>query len=86
MLSEFEVMWRSPQRTKKTQSMAAQAALTQTEGGDYSELETGGAQETEGGGAQSAQSGGDTKRGHVKQGDDPSVRDSRAGRGRLRRR
>lgn len=86
MLTDFEAAWRSPSRTSKTPSMATQAALTQTEEGGYSELETGGAQEAEGGGAQSAQTGGDTKRGHVKQGDDPSVRGSRAGRGRLRRR
>ena len=85
MLTNFEAAWRSPQRTSKTPSMTAQAALTQTEGGGYSELETGGNQEAEGGGAQSVQSGGDTKHGTAKQGDNPSVRDSRAGRGRLRR-
>ncbi|MBW3626875.1 MAG: hypothetical protein KY412_04625 [Actinobacteria bacterium] len=85
MLTNFEAAWRSPQRTSKTPSMTTQAALTQTEGGGYSELETGGNQEAEGGGAQSVQSGGDTKEGTAKQGDNPSVRDSRAGRGRLRR-
>ncbi|MDP8987977.1 MAG: hypothetical protein M3N11_06475 [Actinomycetota bacterium] len=86
MLTDYEAAWRSPQRTSKTPSMAAQAALTQTEDGGYSELETGGAQESEGGGAQSAQAGGETKSGEAKQGDDSSVDDTRAGRGRLRRR
>lgn len=82
MLTNFEAAWRSPQRTSKTPSMTTQAALTQTEGGGYSELETGGNQEGEGGGAQSVQSGGDTKHGTAKQGDRS---DTRAGRGRLRR-
>ncbi|MBW3548129.1 MAG: hypothetical protein KY452_08375 [Actinobacteria bacterium] len=86
MLTNFEAAWRSPQRTLKTPSMTAQAALTQTEEGGYSELETGGNQEGEGGGAQSVQSGGDTKHGRAKQGDNSSVRDSRAGSGRMRRR
>jgi hypothetical protein len=85
MLTNFEAAWRSPQRTSKTASMTTQAALTQTEEGGYSELETGGNQEAEGGGAQSVHSSDETKSGSdIKRGGDRS-RDSRVGRGRLRR-
>lgn len=84
MLTNFEAAWRSPQRTSKTASMTTQAAVTQVEEGGYSELETSGNQAAEGGGAQTALGGGDAKRGTVKRGGDDS-RDSRVGRGRLRR-
>jgi hypothetical protein len=85
MITNFEAAWRSPQRTSKTASMTVQAAVTQTEDGGYSELETSGNQEAEGGGAQSVLSSDETKSGEpIKRGSDQS-RDTRVGRGRLRR-
>jgi len=80
VLYAMESAWNSPARTRGSRRMSGQAALTQTEDGGYSELETSGDQALEGGGAQTVQGSGGLKEGDTKEGGPTS--ESRGTRGR----
>jgi len=92
MLYGLDTTLDSPARQRGTKRMAVMPALTQTEDGEYEELETGGAQGPEGGGAQTVQGGGGPKHGDTKEGGPTSEsrgtrgRESDGLRGRIRRR
>ena len=92
MLFGLDTTLDSPARQRGTKRMAVMPALTQTEDGEYEELDTGGAQGSEGGGAQTVEGSGGPKHGDTKAGGPTSEsrgtrgRESDSGRGRIRRR
>lgn len=94
ILYAMESAWNSPARTRHTKRMSGMAAISQTEEGSYSELETAGDQAEEGGGAQTASGEGQPKSGQrrktdVREGDTgetEAAKSDRITRGRPRRR